>query len=160
MSEQPAGYLQLIQQANSIFQQSYPEAFTFTAAGLPASGVAKTADDLKIWIFRATNKTVTLGLKYANGAFGRPVEIKPEVGLEYIPLPQGTILLPQAISILNQKGYTQGFSSVSLGTPAEFQPQPMFWFCVSGQTQGVSASTGAFFPNLFPCTGEFSLPPG
>jgi hypothetical protein len=39
-----------------------------------------------------------------------------------------------------------------MGTPAELDAQPMFWFCVNGMTQGVSASTGQFFSDLFPCT--------
>ena len=148
----PEDYLQLIQQANAVFQRQFPGMVTYNAIGAPASGtVAKTADDLVVWIFYGTNKRVTAILKYANGSFGQPVTIEHPVGIESIPLPQGTIRLPQAITILNQKGYTGGFVSVGMGTPAEFQAQPMFWFCVDQMTQGVSASTGEFFPDLFKC---------
>jgi hypothetical protein len=38
-----------------------------------------------------------------------------------------------------------------MGTPVVPQAQPMFWFCVDGMTQGVSASTGEFFGDLFQC---------
>lgn len=154
-------YVELINQANSIFQHSYPGAFTFTAVGMPRRGtVAKTADDLTTWIFVAQTDEGAAELEYENGAFGQPSAITPPVGVEFKPLPQGTILLPAAIDILNQHGYTHGFWSVSLGTPATFQPQPMFWFCVDRQTQGVSASTGEFFPHLFPCNaGALSVPP-
>ena len=157
----PQNYLQLITEANAVFQKSYPGAFVFTALGMPNSGtLAKTADDLSAWIYLATDGKLFAQLDYANGAFGTPSQSAGRVGLEYVALPQGTIRLPQAIDILNQNGYTEGFSSVSLGTPVYYQAQPMFWFCVDGQTQGVSASTGEVFRNLFPCqAGELSVPP-
>jgi len=148
----PEDYLQLIQQANDIFQRQFPLMVTYNAIGAPPAGkVAKTANDLAVWIFWGTNKRVTAKLTYANGTFGQPQVIQHPVGVASIPLPQGTIRHPQAISILNGKGYTQGFVSVGMGTPVVENAQPMFWFCVNEQTQGVSASTGQFFPNLFPC---------
>ena len=52
---------------------------------------------------------------------------------------------------MNSKGYTNGFVSAGMGTPVVPQAQPMFWFCCDGMTQGVSASTGEFFPDLFQC---------
>jgi len=153
MTEQaPNDYLQLITKANSIFRQQYPGMFTYNAIGAPAPGkVAKTADDLVRWMFWGTNDHATALLKYANGAFGQPTTVQHPVGVASIPLPQGTIPLPQAIAILNQQGYTAGFVSAGMGTPAELEAQPMFWFCVNGQTQGVSASTGQFSPDLFAC---------
>ena len=153
MTEQaPADYLQLIKQANAIFQQRFPLMVTYNAIGGPPAGtVAKTADDLVVWIFWGTNKRVTARLTYENGSFGEPVPITPPVGIDFIPLPQGTIQLPQAITILNKNGYTSGFVSAGMGTPAELHAQPMFWFCVNGMTQGVSASTGQFFSDLFTC---------
>lgn len=146
-------YLQLIAQANVIFQKSFPTMFTYNAVGYPAGGgVAKTESDLTGWLFWGTNKRVTATLKYANGVFGEPVTVEHPIGVESIPLPQGTIRLPQAITILNQHGYRNGFTSAGMGTPAELQAQPMFWFCVNGMTQGVSASTGEFSPDLFTCS--------
>ncbi len=145
-------YLELINQANAIFQKQFPGMGTYNAIGAPRSGtVAKTPNDLVTWIFWGTNKRVTAKLQYANGAFGQPETVTPPLGVAMIPLPQGTIRLPQAISILNGKGYTNGFVSVGMATPVVPQAQPMFWFCVDGNTQGVSASTGEFFPDLFPC---------
>ena len=126
--------------------------FTYNAIGAPPSGtVAKTANDLVTWIFWGTNKRVTARLMYTNGSFGEPVTVQHPLGVASIPLPQGTIQLPQAITILNNNGYTNGFVSAGMGTPVVPQAQPMFWFCVNGQTQGVSASTGEFFPDLFEC---------
>lgn len=148
----PGDYLQLIQQANAIFERQFPGMFTYNAIGGPPSGtVAKTADDLVVWIFWGTNKRVTARLKYANGSFGQPVTVEHPIGIASTPLPQGTIQLPQAITILNNNGYTNGFVSAGMGTPAAFQAQPMFWFCVNQMTQGVSASTGEFFADLFEC---------
>lgn len=149
------GYLKLIKQANDIFQKSYPDSILFTAVGRPISGVAKRADELKNWVFKAqTNKTGNsiAQLDYSGGEFGKLTITHNLVGLEYKPLPQGTIRLPAAIKILNSNGYTQGFLNVGLGTPVYKNPQPMFWFCVDEQTQGVSASTGDFFSNLFSCS--------
>lgn len=145
-------YLELIKEADEIFQKSFPGAVLFTAIGMPDSGVAKTAEELTKWNFRAqtSNKTATLG--YANGKFGTPVTNGIWLGLEFLPLPQGTIRLPAAIDILDKHGFSQGFTSVALGTPVVPEPQPMFWFCVDRQTMGVSASTGDFFPYLFPCS--------
>ncbi|HEU4389668.1 MAG TPA: hypothetical protein VFV34_17820 [Blastocatellia bacterium] len=148
----PNDYLQLISQANEIFQQQFPGMFTYNAIGSPRAGaVAKTANDLVSWIFFGTNNRVTAKLKYANGAFGQPVTIEHPLGVASIALPQGTIRLPKAIAILNSKGYTSGFVSAGMGTPVVPQAQPMFWFCVNGMTQGVSASTGEFFSDLFHC---------
>lgn len=150
--EAPLDYLQLIKQANAIFEKQFPLMFTYNAiGGAPSGKVAKTADDLVVWIFWGTNKRVTAKLTYANGAFGQPVVVEHPLGIASIPLPQGTIVLPKAIAILNSHGYTSGFVTAGMGTPAELQAQPMFWFCVNGQTQGVSASTGEFFPDLFQC---------
>lgn len=146
-------YLELIKEATTILQKAYPGAVLFTAIGKPPSGVAKTADQLTKWSFRAQvgdNKTATLD--YADGKFGTPQPSGMWLGLVFVPLPQGTIRLPEAIVILNKQGFTQGFTSVALGTPVVPDPQPMFWFCVDRQTQGVSASTGDFFPYLFPCS--------
>lgn len=152
-------YLQLISEANAIFQKAFPGAFTFTATGMPASGVAKTEEDLTIWMYLAKSDKGGAALKYANGEFGQPVPADLPLGLEFVPLPQGKIRLREAIVILNKHGYKQGFGSVSLGTPVYYHPQPMFWFCVDRQTQGVSASTGEFFADLFPCNaGELKLP--
>jgi hypothetical protein len=152
-------YLQLIAQATTIFQQSYPGAVTFSATGLPDSGVAKTTNDLTTWSFVAKTQDGAAELTYTNGAFGKPVLAEVPIGLKFNQLPQGTIQLPQAIRILNDNGYTNGFSSVSLGTPVYLQPQPMFWFCVGRQTQGVSASTGDFSHDLFLCGGrQFEVP--
>lgn len=153
MAEQaPEDYLQLIEQANAVFQKQFPLMVTYNAIGAPKAGtVAKTANDLVVWIFIGTNKRVTARLTYANGSFGDPVTITPPLGSASIPLPQGTIRLPQAITILNSKGYTSGFMSAGMGTPVVPQAQPMFWFCVNEVTQGVSASTGEFFPDLSPC---------
>lgn len=148
----PVDYLQLIKQANAIFERQFPLMFTYNAIGAPADGtVAKTAADLVTWIFWGTNKRVTAKLMYTNGSFGQPVTVQHPLGVASIPLPQGTIQLPQAITILNGKGYTNGFISAGMGTPVVPQAQPMFWFCVNGMTQGVSASTGEFFPDLFEC---------
>lgn len=153
MAEQAAlDYLELIKQANAIFERQFPGMFTYNAIGAPRSGtVAKTAGDLILWIFWGTNKRVTAKLTCANGTFGQPVVVEHPLGIASIPLPQGTIRLEKAIAILNSKGYTQGFVTAGMGTPVVPQAQPMFWFCVNGQTQGVSASTGEFFPNLFEC---------
>lgn len=153
MSEQtPDDYLQLIQQANAIFQRQFPGMFTYNAIGAPKSGtVAKSASDLVLWLFWGTTKRVTAKLWYTRGQFTQPEVVEHPLGVDSIPLPQGTIRLPQAITILNSKGYTDGFISAGMGTPAELQAQPMFWFCVNGMTQGVSASTGEFFPDLFEC---------
>ena len=148
----PEDYLQLINQANGVFQQRFPLMLTYNAIGAPRAGtVAKSANDLVTWLFWGTNKRVTAILRYENGTFGEPQTITPPLGIANIPLPQGTILLPQAISILNSKGFTNGFVSVGLGTPVVPNAQPMFWFCVNNMTQGVSASTGEFFSDLFPC---------
>jgi hypothetical protein len=150
--EAPVDYLELIKQANAIFQRQFPLMFTYNALGAPPAGsVAKTANDLVRWIFWGTNKRVTARLTYANGSFGQPVTIQHPLGVASIPLPQGTILLPKAITILNSKGYTDGFVSAGMGTPVVPQAQPMFWFCVNDMTQGVSASTGEFFPDLYEC---------
>jgi hypothetical protein len=153
MTEQaPEGYLDLIKQANAVFQKQFPLMFTYNAIGAPLPGlVAKTANDLVTWIFWGTTKRVTAKLLYTNGSFGQPETVEHPLGVASIPLPQGTILLPQAITILNKNGYTNGFISAGMGTPAELQAQPMFWFCVNEMTQGVSASTGQFFPDLFQC---------
>jgi len=153
MAEQaPVDYLELIKQANAIFQRQFPLMFTYNAIGAPPAGaVAKTANDLVVWIFWGTNKRVTAKLTYANGSFGQPVTVEHPLGIASIPLPQGTIVLPKAITILNSKGYTSGFVTAGMGTPVVPQAQPMFWFCVNGMTQGVSASTGEFFPDLFEC---------
>jgi hypothetical protein len=152
-------YVELVSQANAIFQKKYPAMFTFSATGMPASGVAKTEDDLTVWKFNGTDKNTFAELKYSNGAFGEPFPAKETMGLEYRPLPEGIVTLSQAITILNKNGYTGGFSSVSMGTPVTFEPQPMYWFCVNGHTQGVSARTGDFFPDLFTCSGaEFRFP--
>jgi hypothetical protein len=151
-------YLQLIKQANAIFQQQYPGSVLFSAIGSPVSGVAKRADDLTDWTFKAqTRAGKTAQLDYANGQFGTASIIGVWIGLAAIPLPQGTIPLPIAISILNMNGFAQGFGNVGMGTAATEGAQPMFWFCVNQQTQGVSASTGAFFGNLFPCTAGGTL---
>jgi hypothetical protein len=151
-------YPQIVQQANQIFQQSLPGAFTFTATGMPQSGVATSPSQLVTWVFIATtNSGGFRQLVFENGQFGQPTTIGGWVGVAFTPLPQGTIQLQQAIDILNQKGFTQGFTSVSMGTPVVQNPQPMYWFCVNGQTQGVSASTGEFFPNLFPCRGTGAI---
>jgi hypothetical protein len=148
----PLNYLGLIKKANSIFQNRFPGMITYNAIGAPRSGtVAKTATDLVMWIFFGSNKRVTAKLTYANGSFGEPVTITHPFGVEVIPLPQGTILLPQAITILNEHGYASGFVTVGMGTPSAQKEQPMFWFCVNGMTQGVSASTGEFFPDLDKC---------
>jgi hypothetical protein len=153
MAEETAvDYLELIKQANAIFQRQFPLMFTYNAIGAPAAGtVAKTATDLVTWIFWGTNKRVTARLIYTNGSFGQPVTVEHPLGIASIPLPQGTILLPKAITILNSKGYTSGFVTAGMGTPVVPEAQPMFWFCVNGMTQGVSASTGEFFPDLFEC---------
>ncbi len=153
MSQKPQiDYLQLIKEANTIFQKSYPGSILFSAIGSPQAGVAKRADDLTVWIFRSqTQNQGTAEIKYANGTFSTPTLIGFWTGLEFKPLPQGTIRLDAAIVILNNNGFTQGFSNVGLGTAVVPQAQPMFWFCVNQQTQGVSASTGQFFGNLFPC---------
>ena len=145
-------YLQLITQANDVFQKQFPLMVTYNAIGAPLAGtVAKSANDLVTWLFWGTNQRVTALLRYENGSFGQPETIQHPVGIASIPLPQGTIRLPKAISILNSKGFTNGFVSVGMGTPVVPQAQPMFWFCVNDMTQGVSASTGEFFPDLFPC---------
>ena len=152
MDDQATDYLELIKQANAIFQKQYPGMATYNAIGAPQSGgVAKTVNDLVYWIFWGTDKTVTAKLIYSNGSFGQPVRVQHPLGIASIPLPQGTIRLEKAITILNSKGYTNGFISAGMGTPVVPQAQPMFWFCVNGSTQGVSASTGDFFPDLFPC---------
>jgi hypothetical protein len=152
-------YPQIVEQANQVFQQSLPEGFTFVATGMPQSGVATNASQLVTWMFAATNKNAFAQLEYANGQFGQPTTIRGWIGLEFVPLPQGTIQLQQAIDILNQEGFTKGFTSVSMGTPEVEDAQPMYWFCVDGQTQGVSASTGEYFPNLFRChQGQIELP--
>jgi hypothetical protein len=148
----PVDYLQLIKQADNIFQQQFPLMFTYNAIGAPRTGtVAKTANDLVQWIFWGTNKRVTAKLSYANGTFGQPVTVQPPLGIAPLPLPQGTILLPKGITILNSHGYTSGFVSVGMATPVVPNAQPMFWFCVHNMTQGVSASTGEFFPDLIAC---------
>jgi len=145
-------YLELIKQANAIFQQNYPGSILFSLIGRPTSGVAKKADDLTNWTFKTqTTAGKTAQMEYANGAFGRPSIIGSWIGLAILPLPQGTLQLPAAIAILNKNGFVQGFGNVGMGTPAAEGAQPMFWFCVDQQTQGVSASTGTFFGNLFPC---------
>jgi hypothetical protein len=150
--EAPVDYLELIKQANAIFERQFPLMFTYNAIGAPPAGsVAKTANDLVTWIFWGTNKRVTGKLIYANGSFGQPVTVEHPLGIASIPLPQGTIRLEKAITILNSKGYTSGFVTAGMGTPVVPQAQPMFWFCVNGMTQGVSASTGEFFPDLFEC---------
>ena len=152
-------YVTLINEANKIFQQTTPGAFTYTALGMPASGAAKTEDDLTIWIFKAIYDGGGLEITCKDGVFGKPIQTKPPLGLKFVPLPQGVFDLSQAIQTLNAKGFAT-FGSVSLGTPVYKDPQPMFWFCVNGQTQGVSACTNAFYPNLFSCApGKFTLPP-
>ncbi len=153
-------YLELIKEANAIFQKAYPDSILFTAVGRPNSGVAKTAGDLKKWIFNSETKLKgesTAQLIYSADEFGKPTIIGNWIGLEFEPLPQGTIRLPRAIEILNDRGYNQGFSSVALGIPVVERPQPMFWFCVDGETQGVSASTGEFFPDIMPCSENGSM---
>ncbi len=147
----PVDYLELIKQANAIFQKPFPGMAAYNAIGAPQSGVAKTVNDLVYWIFWGTNKRVTAKLIYANGSFGQPEVVEHPLGVASIPLPQGTIRLEKGIAILNTKGYTNGFVSAGMGTPVVPQAQPMFWFCVDGMTQGVSASTGEFFPDLFQC---------
>lgn len=157
-SQTTADYPQLVSQANTIFQQSYPGAFTYTAIATPNSGQATTAADLVNWVFRAKTNDGGAELTYSNGSFGKPVPIPLPPGLEFVPLPQGTVTLDGAIQVLNDHGYTS-FGSVSMGTPVYLDPQPMFWFCADGQTQGVSARTKEFYPNLFPCApGELNLP--
>jgi hypothetical protein len=151
-AEAPQDYIDLINQANTVFQKQFPLMVTYNAIGAPLPGlVAKTASDLLVWIFWGTNKRVTARLTYSNGSFGEPVVVEHPLGVASIPLPQGTIRLPQAITILNNNGYTN-FVSAGMGTPAELNAQPMFWFCVNEMTQGVSASTGQFFPDLFTCS--------
>jgi hypothetical protein len=154
-------YLDLIRQANTIFRRSFPAAFTYGCVGLPVPGKrAKSESDLKTWIFLASDKRSFLQLRYENGQFGQPEHRELTVGLEYVTLPQGTIRLTEAIRILNNNGFVDGFSGLSMGTPAEFQPQPMFWFCIDGFNRGVSASTGEFFRKLYACPpGELNLPP-
>jgi len=152
-------YVTLINEANKIFQTKYPGAFTFTALGMPTSGVAKTEDDLNVWIFQAVFDGGGAEITCKNGVFGTPIPRTPPLGLKFVPLPQGVYELSQAIQTLNAHGY-DSFGSVSLGSPVYKDPQPMFWFCVNGQTQGVSACTNAFYPNLFSCSpGQLSLPP-
>ena len=53
MAEQaPVDYLELIKQANAIFERQFPLMFTYNAIGAPAGGtVAKSAGDLVMWIF-------------------------------------------------------------------------------------------------------------
>lgn len=149
---QAKNYIELIKEATEIFQKSYPGAILYTATGRPVAGVAKSEDELTEWSYKALTDKQTAQLEYSDGKFGQPRIIGPWFGLQFVQLPQGTIRLRKAIEILNDNGYTQGFMNVALGTPVVPDPQPMFWFCVDRETQGVSASTGDFFPNLFPCT--------
>lgn len=154
IQETNENYLALIKQATVIFQECYPGSILFTAVGKPASGLARSANDLTNWVFRAqTTHNGTAALEYSNGKFGAPSIIGQWMGLEYKPLPQGKHIMSEAIAVLNNhcKESLHGFSQVGLGTPAAFNPPPMFWFCVESNTQGVSASTLEFFPNLFPC---------
>jgi hypothetical protein len=148
----PVDYLELIKQANAVFEKVFPGMFTYNAIGAPLPGlVAKTVNDLVTWVYWGTNKRVTAKLIYTNGAFGQPVTVEHPLGIASIPLPQGTIRLEKGIAILNANGYTNGFVTAGMGTPVVPNAQPMFWFCVDNQTQGVSASTGEFFSNLSPC---------
>ena len=90
----PVDYLELIKQANAVFEQQFPGMFTYNAIGAPLPGlVAKTASDLVTWIFWGTNKRVTAKLIYSNGSFGQPVTVEHPLGIASIPLPQGTIRL-------------------------------------------------------------------
>ena len=44
-------YLELIQQANAVFQKQFPLMVTYNVIGAPPTGtVAKTANDLVVWI--------------------------------------------------------------------------------------------------------------
>jgi hypothetical protein len=149
-------YLSLIAKATQIFQASFPDAVLFAATGYPESGVAVRPEDLSKWSFLGTTSGPNVAeIKYSNGTFSDPVIIGIWVGLvQSDQLPQGTIKLGQAIEILNKNGHPQGFTSIGMGTPVVQDPQPMFWFCVNGQTQGVSAATGEFFEDLFPCNGD------
>lgn len=146
-------YLALIAEATAIIQKSYPGAVVFMAAGTPTSGLAKQASDLTHWTFlgKPADSQNSVQLTYANGSFGTPSVKGLWLGLQYKQLPQGTIDLATAIGIYTKHGFTEGFSSASMGTPSARAPQPMFWFCDGSQTQGVSALTGQFFPDLFPC---------
>lgn len=146
-------YLELIAEATKLVQKSYPGAILFTATGSPASGVARKAEDLTNWNYKAQppGTAPTVQVTYANGKFGPITKVGRWVGVEYKPLPQGKLQLPATINVLNKNGI-QEFSSVSFGTPVVPDAQPMNWFCVNHQTQGVSADTGQFYPNLFPCS--------
>ena len=150
-------YLDLIDEAIKIFQKSYPGAILFSVVGTPESGVAKTANDLKNWIYKASisaTENKIAQMEFTNGKFGEPKEIGSWIGLMFKQVRKDKVGLDQAIDILNKNGYTEGFSNFSLGTPVVEKPEQMFWFCVDLQTQGVSTSSGKFYENLAQCSPD------
>lgn len=150
---QSPDYLTLLAQADKLFKSTWPEAVTFTALGSAAAGLATKANDLTNWSFIAQTNKGAAELIYANGSFGSPVIKGTWIGLMFDPLPQGKLSLEEAIEAINSQGFTQGFSDVSMGTPVYKDPEPMYWFCIDRMIQGISASTGDYYPNLFPCSG-------
>lgn len=149
-------YLTLINEATEIFNKDFGSAVLFAAEGAPENGVAKISSDLTKWLFLAKpeGSNDVMQLNYHDGNFTAPFNIGPWYGLLTNQLPQGTIKLDQAIELLDKYGYTTGFSNVSMGTPVVEKPEPMFWFCVNSQIQGISAKTGQLHRNLFPCQGS------
>lgn len=148
--------LALIQQASSLLQARFPGVIVFTAVGRPASGVATQSDQLVLWQFRgnAPGRLDTVTIEYdAKTGFGPPQQSTPWEGADLVDLIRQVkkLSLDAAIGILNEAGFTQGFSSVSMGTPAAKDPQPMYWFCIDGQTQGVGVNTRQVFRDLFAC---------
>jgi len=148
---QTPDYLTLLAEADKIFKTKWPEAITFSAQGQPETGVAKTSSDLTNWSFLAQTDEATAELLFENGAWGSPSIVGHWLGLQFLPLPQGTLSLDEGIAALNNAGFTDGFSDVSMGTPVYYEADPMYWFCIERMTQGISAETGKYYPNLMPC---------
>jgi hypothetical protein len=148
-------YITLIKEATEIFNKDFGSAVLFAAEGAPKDGVAKKSSDLQKWLFLAkpNGSNDVMQLNWEDGNFTAPFNIGPWYGLITEQLPQGTVTLDQAIDILNKQGYTSGFLNCSMGTPVVENPEPMFWFCINAQIQGVSARTGKIYRNLFPCQG-------
>ena len=145
-------YLSLLAEADKIFKAKWPEAVTFTALGQPVSGVAKSSKDLTEWSFIAETNSGAAELVYSGGSWGTPSIKGTWIGLQFLPLPQGKLSLDQAIAAISAQGFTEGFSDVSMGTAVYYQAEPMYWFCIDKMTQGISAETGKYYPNLMPCS--------
>jgi len=145
---EPQNNLALMEMAEGIVWDQYPDAVLIEVHGSPSGGSATTAEEIDRWGFvfvEDANSPVTgtITLQFADGAFGQPVYLsQPWGGTVYERLPQ-VVTAAEALATVRAAGYTAPLEEVVIRKPltCPFPEEAYYAFLIEGQYVLVGAES-------------------